>query len=95
VVEPLHISFNHYGAHGHCDSHVSSPIPLHDDEDFRPSPVRILMRDGQRLPEPEWLQVREAHARPEQDGAPGKVVPSPLGQRRGLVAIASKGRARA
>ena len=55
--EPLHISINHFGAHGHCDSHMSNPIPLHNDEDFRPGPVRILMRDGQWLQEPELIEA--------------------------------------
>jgi len=59
VSEPLHISVNHYGPHGHSDGHVKRiPINLPHDEDsphgdFPHGPVRILMRDGRRLPEPE------------------------------------------
>lgn len=64
MVRPLHISFNHYGALGHCDSHVSGPIPRRNDEDFRPGPVRILMRDGQRLQEPELVEACERQSRP-------------------------------
>ena len=65
VSEPLHISINHYGPHGHSYSHVKRiPINLPHDEDFPHGdfphgPVRILMRDGQRLPEPELVEARE------------------------------------
>lgn len=70
VSEPLHISINHYGPHGHSDSHVKRiPINLPHDEDFPHGdfphgPVRILMRDGQRLPEPELVEARERQNRP-------------------------------
>ena len=65
VSEPLHISVNHYGPHGHSDSHVKRiPINLPHDEDFPHGPVRILMRDGQRLPEPELVEAREMQNRP-------------------------------
>ena len=66
VSEPLRISINHYGPHGHSYSHFKRiPIlTLPDLENFPHGPVRILMRDGQRLPEPELVEARERQNHP-------------------------------
>ena len=58
--EPLRIFVNHYGAHGHSDNHMDGrmPIKLRCDEESQPGPVRVLMRDGRRLPEPELVDPR-------------------------------------
>ena len=60
VSEPLHISINHYGPHGHSEGHVKRvQINLPHDDDLPHGPVRILMRAGRRLPEPELVEARE------------------------------------
>ena len=59
MFELLHISINHYGSHGHSDNHVNRvPIPTKTRpyEAIRHGPVRILMRNGQWLHEPELVK---------------------------------------
>ena len=59
VGAPLHIWVNHYGSQGHSDSHVNRLVmSAGHDEEIRHGPVRILMRDGQRLHEPEVIQPK-------------------------------------
>ena len=61
---PLHIWVNYFGSHGHNVSGANRIVisVLHDEE-TRHGPVRILMRDGQRLREPELIDSPEGWSR--------------------------------
>jgi hypothetical protein len=60
MIESLHIAVNHYGPHGHSSSHENPmriSIKTQYGEETRHGPVRILMRDGQWLREPELVET--------------------------------------
>jgi hypothetical protein len=64
VDAPLHIWVNYYGSHGHSVSGVNrTAVKVHRDEWIRHGPVRILMRDGQLLREPELIELPEGWSR--------------------------------
>jgi hypothetical protein len=67
VDAPLHIWVNYYGSHGHSVSGVNrTAVKVHRDEGIRHGPVRILMRDGQWLREPELIESVRVGAREQQ-----------------------------